>query len=212
MNEITLSRLEEIAQTVKVEHIEFEISLRNSMERAIHIGRLLSEAKELVKHGEWGKWVEDNCNFSERTAQNFMRLHSKYPELSKAQPVADLTYKKALALLAEPVITVLNVPDASWLEKLQWANQEAGDLKALKDEIFSIREREAFDPSLSPAQRMLETAKELVKVEEFQVRAEKYVSTMKDAMQGAMNDVDIFPQLSAELQEKIMDWNGGEND
>ena len=32
---------------------------------AIEIGRRLKEAKTLVKHGEWGKWLKEQVNFSQ---------------------------------------------------------------------------------------------------------------------------------------------------
>ena len=102
MTALTTSRLQEIAKTVKTEHAKIEGIFREGLTRAIEVGKLLNEAKGLVKHGEWGKWIADNCNFSDRTAQSYMRVASRYPELTKAQPVADFTYREAVALLAEP--------------------------------------------------------------------------------------------------------------
>jgi hypothetical protein len=102
MNALATNRLNEIAETVKAEHAQFESALRESMARAVKIGALLTEAKELVKHGEWGKWLEDHCTFSERTAQNYMRIYNKYPQLVQSATVADLTYREAITLLAEP--------------------------------------------------------------------------------------------------------------
>ena len=40
----------------------------------IEIGKNLIEAKTLVKHGEWSSWLENNVGFSQRSAQNYMRL------------------------------------------------------------------------------------------------------------------------------------------
>src|SRR5262245_41587195 len=37
------------------------------------VGRALVEAKELVPHGTWEAWVEANCAFSTRQAQDYMR-------------------------------------------------------------------------------------------------------------------------------------------
>lgn len=102
MNKLTISRLAEIANTVNAEHNELESMLKSSMARAVNIGRLLTEAKQLAGHGNWGAWLKNNCQFSERTAQNYMRVFASYPELSKSATVADLTYKQALGLLTEP--------------------------------------------------------------------------------------------------------------
>ena len=102
MNTLTKDRLSEIAKTLNAEHNELENTLKQSMARAVNIGRLLTEAKELVKHGNWGAWLKNNCSFSERTAQNYMRVYSNYPELAKNATVADLNYKQVLGLLSEP--------------------------------------------------------------------------------------------------------------
>ena len=65
----------------------------------LDIGRKLIAAKELVPHGEWGDWLRDKVEFSERTAQNFMRLAREW---SNPHAVADLGARKALMLLALP--------------------------------------------------------------------------------------------------------------
>lgn len=65
----------------------------------LEIGRRLTEAKAQLGHGQWLGWLEKEVEFSERTAQNFMRLAESYPN---PQPVADLPYSKMLALLAVP--------------------------------------------------------------------------------------------------------------
>ena len=44
----------------------------------IEIGRLLLEAKGLVPHGEWGKWLSENVDYSESTANNLMRCFKEF--------------------------------------------------------------------------------------------------------------------------------------
>lgn len=46
-----------------------------AIDRAKEAGRLLLEAKRETPHGEWGKWVEANCGFTDRTARRYMRLY-----------------------------------------------------------------------------------------------------------------------------------------
>jgi hypothetical protein len=46
-----------------------------ALELALKAGATLREAKELVPHGEWEKWIADNVKAVElRTAQNYMKL------------------------------------------------------------------------------------------------------------------------------------------
>ena len=76
----------------------------------IEIGRRLCEAKELLAHGEWLPWLSRETEFSDRTAQNYMRAFREYgadqmwllgPE-TNTKTFADLPISKALALLSVP--------------------------------------------------------------------------------------------------------------
>ena len=44
----------------------------------VEIGRRLLRAKELLPHGEWAAWLAEKVEFSERSAQNFMRVAKGY--------------------------------------------------------------------------------------------------------------------------------------
>lgn len=77
---------------------------------AIEIGRRLEEAKAMLPHGEWGDWLKRELDFSQSTANNFMRIFREYGAAqqslfggeAKSQSLANLTYTKALRLLAIP--------------------------------------------------------------------------------------------------------------
>ena len=63
----------------------------------LEIGRRLIEAKEQLPHGEWLPWLAEKVEFSEKSAQRFMKLAKEY-ENTPAR--TDLGLRKALALLA----------------------------------------------------------------------------------------------------------------
>lgn len=66
---------------------------------AIEIGRRLYEAKSIVPHGGWGAWLAENVDYSERTAQNLMRVYEEYGRNANPQAIADLSYTQAVILL-----------------------------------------------------------------------------------------------------------------
>ena len=81
-----------------------EIILRNAME----IGKRLLEAKELVPQGEWMGYVERECEFSQSTANNMMKLYKEYGSDQQSlfggnsKAFEAMPYTKALRLLAVP--------------------------------------------------------------------------------------------------------------
>ena len=45
---------------------------------AIEIGRKLVEAKAMLPYGQWGQWLKEEVEFSQSSAQNFMRIFEEY--------------------------------------------------------------------------------------------------------------------------------------
>lgn len=83
-------------ETITTEILQMKEDAGNAI---IGIGQRLIEAKSMLPHGEWTQWLAEQVEFSERTAQNFMRLAREW---SNPQALADLGATKALTLLALP--------------------------------------------------------------------------------------------------------------
>lgn len=80
-------------------HTEIVSAAKSSLTKAIRIGELLARQKEKLQHGQWLPWLKSNASFSERTAQNYLRVFERRKELKSAS-VADLG--EAYRLLAPP--------------------------------------------------------------------------------------------------------------
>ena len=61
----------------------------------VEIGKRLNTAKDNIEFGEFGKWLEEKVEFSQRTANNFMKIAK---EFSNSQQVANLGTRKLLLL------------------------------------------------------------------------------------------------------------------
>jgi len=70
---MTSNRLPILAQEIREAHAAVLASARTTIERAVHVGKLLIEAKATVKHGEWLPWLKET-GLTPRTAQRYMRL------------------------------------------------------------------------------------------------------------------------------------------
>lgn len=89
----------EMVTARSIEVIENEILFFKAQASAslLEIGRRLIEAKEQIPYGEWQKWLAEKVEFSERSAQRFMKIAEGYKD---ADTVSVLGTRKALALLA----------------------------------------------------------------------------------------------------------------
>ena len=59
---------------------------------AVEIGRRLDEAKRALPYGKWGEWLKNEVEFSQSSANNFMKLYEEliakngfYAELYNSQ-------------------------------------------------------------------------------------------------------------------------------
>ena len=77
------------------------------LSNSIEIGRRLVEAKTLVPHGEWGKYLEEKVDYSKSTANQLMKIFEKYGsqqisligDNAKSQAIGELSYTQAVLLL-----------------------------------------------------------------------------------------------------------------
>lgn len=158
-------------RTIEVITSEILEAKRVGGEAVLTIGRGLIEAKGLLSHGEWLPWLSEKVEFSERSAQNFMRLAREW---SNPQTLADLGASKALALLALPeseredfiaeVHTVdgeeKTVIDMS-ARQLEKAIREREEALAEKHAAEQARAKMAEDMALT--KQLLESAQETAK-------------------------------------------------
>lgn len=88
-------------QTSEIKQIELEINFykEQTAKNIIEIGKRLIKAKEMLPHGEWGKWLEEKVEFRQTTATKYMRAAKEFPNL---QSLENLGQTKIFALLEVP--------------------------------------------------------------------------------------------------------------
>lgn len=72
--------------------------LFNAAQNLIQYGRVLTEAKPLVAHGQFGAWVQENFNMSERSAQGYMAVWRRFGRSEQLSGVQFSSLQKMLAL------------------------------------------------------------------------------------------------------------------
>jgi hypothetical protein len=95
--------LVDLTAQIKSEHQAVIDSFKSGFEHAIRCGELLTEAKNVVGYGNWGKWLA-GMTFAETTARGYMRMAEAWRSMSDEdrQRVADLPWREALKLIAKP--------------------------------------------------------------------------------------------------------------
>ena len=165
---------------------------RKGGEAILTIGRCLIEAKEMLPHGEWLPWLNEQVELSERTAQKFMKLAREW---SNPNTLADLGASKALMLLALPegerdaFLEDHNVIDMS-ARQLEQAIKE-------RDEARAAAERAEADKRTAEQAR----AKMAEDMQFLNVR----LSGAKEDREQAMQDVARLEAELAELKAKPVD-------
>lgn len=181
-------------------HIITEELKQTVLFNSIEIGKRLTKAKELVKHGKWSEWLENRVNYSQRTANNFMKIYKEYGEsgiAEKSQSIANLSYTQALALLDAP---------KSEREKIA---EDAKDktIKELKEEIK--KRKQEIEEEQNSTKEALEEIRQKhenelnirdTRIEELvkdQSVSEKKLKELEKKQQEALKAKDV------EAQEKI---------
>lgn len=157
----------------------------------LEIGRRLIEAKAQLAHGQWLVWLEKEADFSERTAQNFMRLAEGYPN---PQPVADLSYSKCLALLA--------VPTDERQAFLEAAHEVGGEEKTVAE--MSRRELEQVIRERDEARRIVRVNEEAsLEAAAEKAQLSRDLRELKGKLRGAQDREASLSRQNLSLGEKI---------
>ena len=101
---------------------------------ALAVGKRLIEAKSLCPAGRFGEWLEKSVSYSERKAQDMMRLYVEYGrEGAIPESIAALDYSKAVALLSAPAEAREQLAEKAAEEDMS-VRQLQGEISRLKAE------------------------------------------------------------------------------
>lgn len=194
-------------QEDRIERVTVEIlTIQRQTERivltsAIEIGRRLAEVKGLLPHGQWGEYVKGQLNYSQSTANNFMRIYEEYGGEqdslfagAQLQTLGDLSYTKVLRLLA--------LPAEDRVEFVQDNDVEAMSTRELEK---ALREREEENRQLQEAAKAEAAAhtQEKAKLEEQLRQAQTSTQMAQNREDAARQDRDRLAQQVETLDGRL---------
>ena len=177
MNELTPVEQHELALLDNLAH-EARNYAENAAMNMLQLGRVLSQAKALVDHGDWQAWVEQNAGISMRWAQYCLSGYERYGE---NQDYAKLGKSKLQIMLALP-------PGAEG-SFMQENDVEAMSTRELREAVKKAREE-------AKAEAQAEAEKEI----ERERKARRAAEARADAL--AERPDEISEETAEELREK----------
>lgn len=167
--------------TTEIKTIEQQVA-KMAIYGCIEIGRRLVEAKEVVGHGGWGKYLEENVRYSQQWATNLMNLYKEYggqqeslfDSFANSKSFGTLDVTKHILLLAVPAE-----------ERAEFAESQDVENKSVQELKAAIRDRDA---NLQAAQ-------------EQAARAEKAEAEVEKLNAAIVQQVNMLEGKDTELEQ-----------
>ena len=130
---------------------------RTALSGAIEIGRRLTEAKELLQHGEWGDWLKREFEFSQSTASRLMQLFREYGADQGRLFGAETKYATLQNISVSNALRLIAIPDE---EREEFAAEHDIEHKSAREVDELIRQRQEADARAAAAEKALADADE----------------------------------------------------
>lgn len=185
------------AQIIAAEIREIHEQARESALRAIiKIGCRLCEAKELVDHGEWCSYLQEELGYKQSAANNYMKIYREYEAsglMAKSQTFGNLSPSQALALLAVPA-----EEREDFVRENDVENLSARELKqAIRERDIAIKDREAVKAEMTEAKREAAVQAEEARLARQQLLEMQQVAAAAKSSEAAWQEQ--IDKLSANL-------------
>ena len=181
----------------------------------IEIGRRLTEAKEIVGHGGWGKYLEESVEYSQQQATNLMNLYKEYgspqesmfPSFANSKSFGNIDVTKHILLLAVPAE-----------ERAAFAEEHDAENSTVRELQAAIRERDAanerMNEEIARADKAREKAANLqnqleITGDQLTAQKAKVKELQEQAEAAAKNEADATAKVD-KLKQQLAKAKEGE--
>ena len=206
--------------TTEIKTIEMQVA-KTAIYGCIEIGRRLVEAKEIVGHGNWGKYLEENVRYSQQWATDLMNLYREYGQqqeslfesFTNSKSFGNLDVSKHILLLSVPAeeraeFAEANDAEGKTVRELKAAIKERDDALRVRDENLSEVIRltlEAKDEEMEQLRaQMSDAGKTQADAAKKVAELEKKLKTANDAEAKARAELEQA-KASPEIPESVME-------
>lgn len=167
--------------TTEIKTIEQQVA-KAAIYGCIEIGKRLVEAKEMVGHGGWGKYLEEKVRYSQQWATNLMNLYKEYgsaqeslfESFANSQSFGNIDVTKHILLLSVPAE-----------EREAFAQEHDAENTTVRELKEAIRDRDA----------------NLQAANEQATRAEKAEAEVEKLNAAVLQQVDMLEAKNAAMEQ-----------
>lgn len=209
---VTMRDLEII--TTEIKTIEMQVA-KAAIYGCIEIGKRLVEAKEMVGHGGWGKYLEEKVRYSQQWATNLMNLYKEYGGAQESLFESFANSKSFGNIDVTKHILLLAVPSE---ERAAFAEEHDAENSTVKELQQAIRERDAaterMNEEIARADKAREKAANLqnqleISDDQLVVQKAKVKELQEQAEAAAKNEADAAAKVD-KLKQQLAKAKEGE--
>lgn len=205
IEELDEKSTEELTEKANTLYQQMQLIGAMGIQVAAQAGQCLTVIKERVGHGNWGDWCKQNLQFSERKAQNMMKLsaemHGKNSIFANPQTFADIEISKVYELLSAPEEVqkaMIENPEAEEMNVREFKDE----IRRLKEELAEERAKEKINESEEELTQAKKRIEELTK--ELNLHSsEKSEAEWQKELDSLKSEIEKETKKAAKAAEKL---------
>lgn len=149
----------------------------------IEIGRRLTEAKEILDHGQWLPYLKEQTEFSQPTASRFMKLYDEYGAKQTSLFGAELNYSTLNNLSISNALRLLAVPED---EREKFAADNDVEHMSIRELDELIKQRDDAEQRAARAEEQVQQAADgAAKADEQYQKAKQELHLLREKLGNA---------------------------
>ena len=166
----------------------------------IEIGRRLTEAKEMLEHGQWLPYLKEQTEFSQPSASRLMRLYDEYGAKQTSLFGAELNYSTLNNLSISNALRLLAVPED---EREEFAAEHDVEHMSARELDELIKQRDDAEKRAARAEEQVQQAADgAAKADEQYQKAKQELHLLREKLENAEAQKSAAEKELSELRER----------
>ncbi len=166
----------------------------------IEIGRRLTEAKEMLEHGQWLAYLKEQTEFSQPSASRLMRLYDEYGAKQTSLFGAELNYSTLNNLSISNALRLLTVPED---EREEFAAEHDVEHMSARELDELIKQRDDAEKRAAKAEEQVQQAADgAAKADEQYQKAKQELHLLREKLENAEAQKSAAEKELSELRDR----------